>query len=180
MAKPSPWKPFVCSQVKIEWKGDEFDWRYFYVISCSGNIARIRGIDDPETGSKHFGDECDAKWSEVVSVSAMRPGESSAFFDMESGVLERAKALVDGRDKQDHYGSPEEFFTRLALSWTALLKPKLKDGEEITPMNAALMMNSHKGLRLVVDPMHDDSETDLVGYGYIFARLKRFLLRAGD
>ena len=165
MAKPSPWKPFVCSQVKIEWKSEAFDWHYFYVISCAGSSARLRGIDDQEAGVKHIGDEFDALWDEVFLISPVTPRESSAFFDMENGVLEKAKALVDGRDKSDHYGPPEESMRKIALIWSGIL------GVEISAEKVALMMLGLKMARLSVNPRHTDSLIDAGGYVRILERL---------
>lgn len=83
-----------------------------------------------------------------------------------AGVLDRAKELVDGRDKQDHYGPPEEFMGRLAKMWGGYL------GVEIKPTDAALMMALLKAARLRTNPAHEDSLVDFAGYAHIFSRLK--------
>ena len=88
------------------------------------------------------------------------------------GVLDRAKKLVDGRDKSDHYGTPDEFFPRLAMAWTAYLSPRLKDGAEVTAFDCAMLMAQLKITRLSVNPNHEDSLTDLGGYVHIGERVK--------
>ena len=86
------------------------------------------------------------------------------------GVLDKAKKLVDGRDKQQHYGPPEEFMGRLALLWTAYLRAKLN--ADITPFDASMMMAGLKILRLGSNPKHEDSLIDLGGYVRIGERTR--------
>ena len=93
------------------------------------------------------------------------PAES-AFFDMENGVLDRAKKIVDGRDKQPHYGPPEESMARIAQVWSGIL------GTTITAGQVALMMAGLKLARLGADPAHADSLDDLAGYARIYERVK--------
>ena len=97
-------------------------------------------------------------------ASAIPPDDS--FFQMENGVLERAKKVVDERDRQSRYGPPEEFMGRLAKMWGGYL------GMELKPTDAALMMALLKAARLRTSPDHEDSLTDFVGYGHIFERVK--------
>ncbi len=87
--------------------------------------------------------------------------------DWEYGVLDRAKELVDGRDKQDHYGPPEEFMGRLSKVWGGYL------GIELKPGDAALMMALLKACRLRTDPGHVDSLVDFAGYAHIFDRVNK-------
>ena len=91
----------------------------------------------------------------------------STFFDMENGVLEKAKALVDGRDKSDHYGPPEESMRKIALIWSGIL------GSEISAEKVALMMLGLKMARLSVNPRHVDSLVDAGGYVRILERLSK-------
>lgn len=82
------------------------------------------------------------------------------------GVLDKAQKLVDGRDKQDHYGPPEEFMGRLASMWGGYL------GMELKPTDAALMMALLKAARLRTNPDHEDSLVDFAGYARIYERVK--------
>lgn len=82
------------------------------------------------------------------------------------GVLDKAQKLVDGRDKQDHYGPPEEFMGRLASMWGGYL------GMELKPTDAALMMALLKAARLRTNPEHEDSLVDFAGYARIYERVK--------
>ena len=91
----------------------------------------------------------------------------STYFDMENGVLDKAKKLVDGRDKQQHYGPPEEFMGRLAKMWGGYL------GIELKPTDAALMMAILKAARLRTNPEHEDSLVDFAGYAHIYQRIAK-------
>lgn len=96
------------------------------------------------------------------------PSDSSYFEAIEmGGVLEKAKALVDGRDKSDHYGPPEESMRKIALIWSGIL------GSEISAEKVALMMLGLKMARLSVNPRHVDSLVDAGGYVRILERLSK-------
>ena len=82
------------------------------------------------------------------------------------GVLDKAQKLVDGRDKQSHYGPPEEFMGRLASMWGGYL------GIDLKPTDAALMMALLKAARLRTNPDHEDSLVDFAGYARIYERVK--------
>jgi len=77
-------------------------------------------------------------------------------------LLSEAGDVIDARGA--HYGSPEENWTRIANFWTVYLKDKLKDGEKITPIDHALMMDLVKTARLMETPQHWDSYLDKCGY----------------
>lgn len=83
-----------------------------------------------------------------------------------SPILEKAQKLVDGRDKQEHYGPPEEFMRRLAKMWGGYLDQELK------PTDAAMMMALLKAARLRTNPDHEDSLVDFAGYARIYERVK--------
>ncbi len=74
-----------------------------------------------------------------------------------------AKSLVLG-DRNAHYGTPVEDYTRTARIWSGLLSHKLKPGEEITPKEAVLMM---VGLKLSRE-MHLHKPDNLIdAHGYL-------------
>lgn len=83
-----------------------------------------------------------------------------------SPILEKAQKTVDGRDKSDHYGPPEEFMRRLAKMWGGYLDLDLK------PTDAAMMMALLKAARLRKNPDHEDSLVDFAGYARIYERVK--------
>lgn len=85
----------------------------------------------------------------------------------EYGVLDKAKELVDGRDKQDHYGPPEESMRRIGQIWSGIL------GMEVSAEKVALMMLGLKAARLSIDPRHVDSLIDAAGYVRILERLSK-------
>ena len=85
----------------------------------------------------------------------------------DSPVLRKAVETVDGRDKSDHYGPPEESMRRIGLIWSGIL------GADITPEKVALMMLGLKAARLSIDPRHFDSLVDAGGYVRILERLSK-------
>ena len=94
----------------------------------------------------------------------------STFFDMENGVLDRAKKIVNGRDKQDNYGPPHEFVARLAKMWSGYLGNRLT--HDLAGTDVAMMMALLKAARLSTNPNHADSLDDFVGWGQIYERVK--------
>lgn len=95
-----------------------------------------------------------------------RPDSSYSELIENSPILEKAQKLVDGRDKQEHYGPPEEFMRRLAKMWGGYLDQELK------PTDAAMMMALLKAARLRTNPDHEDSLVDFAGYARIYERVK--------
>ena len=95
-----------------------------------------------------------------------KPDDSYSELIENAGVLDRAKKLVEGRDKQQHYGPPEESMSRIASVWSGIL------GTQINAGQVALMMAGLKLARLGTDPEHADSLDDLAGYARIYERVK--------
>lgn len=106
----------------------------------------------------------------IVSALQMDPDDSYKEFMGDYGdspVLSKAVETVDGRDKQEHYGPPEESMRRIGLIWSGIL------GVEISPEKVALMMLGLKAARLSIDPRHVDSLVDAGGYVRILERLAK-------
>lgn len=78
-------------------------------------------------------------------------------------ILEEAQRLVHG-DRQRTYGHPIYHHTRTAEMWTAKLRPKLKEGEEIKPYEVADLFKLDKMIRAETTPDHRDSHVDQCGY----------------
>ena len=77
-------------------------------------------------------------------------------------VLQEAQNIVYGaREKQ--YSHPALDYAKTAKMWTGLLLPKLRDGEEITPKEAVLMMVAMKMSREAYKH-HRDNLVDAAGY----------------
>lgn len=116
--------------------------------------------------------ECNEAASEKRRNAALRrksvapPDSSFSELIENAGVLERAAKIVDGRDKQQHYGPPEESMSRIAQVWSGIL------GITISAGQVALMMAGLKLARLGADPEHADSLDDLAGYAKIYERVK--------
>ena len=107
-------------------------------------------------------------WGRLLNKGKKIDRPDSSYFEAieMGGVLEKARKLVDGRDKAEHYGPPEEFMGRLARMWGGYL------GMELKPGDAALMMALLKAARLRTNPEHEDSLIDFAGYARIFERVK--------
>lgn len=170
MAKPSPWEEYIGHEVEVSWKDipGAGDWPYFRVFSANGDIATAVGIDYPDGSSKHAGDICQIEWREVKRVKTIPQKFDDSYKEKieNAGVLDRAREVVDSRDKQEHYGPPEEFMGRLAKMWGGYL------GLELKPTDAALMMALLKAARLRTNPQHEDSLVDFAGYARIYERVK--------
>lgn len=81
----------------------------------------------------------------------------------QESVAEEAQRIVHG-ERNESYGNPREDYLKTAKIWSGLLIHKLKDGVEITPKEAVLMMAALKLSR----EMHKHKRDNLVdGCGYI-------------
>ena len=112
------------------------------------------------------GEECAAKGCRKINPRADDSYKELMGDYGDSPVLRKAVETVDGRDKQEHYGPPEEFMGRLASMWGGYLGMPLK------PTDAALMMALLKAARLRTNPDHEDSLVDFAGYARIYERVK--------
>lgn len=83
-------------------------------------------------------------------------------------IAEEAQEIIEG-PRRDSYGPVEQSFRRHALSWTAILLPKLK--ADITPREAALMMAALKINREANAP-HRDNRVDGIGYWLLEDKLE--------
>lgn len=73
-----------------------------------------------------------------------------------SYILNTADELING-DREQHYGTPQENFARIAQGWSVLLEA------DVTPEQVALCMAWLKMARLVNGP-HEDSYVDAAAY----------------
>ena len=73
-----------------------------------------------------------------------------------SYILNTADELIHG-DREQHYGTPQENFARIAQGWSVLLEA------DVTPEQVALCMAWLKMARLVHGP-HEDSYVDAAAY----------------
>jgi len=72
-------------------------------------------------------------------------------------LLKTAAKIVKGA-RQEHYGTPEDNFSRIAALWQVYLDRPVKAND------VAVMMVLMKVARLMSDPKHDDSWLDIAGY----------------
>jgi hypothetical protein len=77
-------------------------------------------------------------------------------------ILDTAKKLVTF-DRNKSYGAPEKNFENTAKLWTAQLGHKLKDGEEFTATDVAILMTQLKLARMIAAPKADNF-ADAIGY----------------
>jgi hypothetical protein len=83
-------------------------------------------------------------------------------------IAEEADDIING-PRRESYGPVEQSFRRHALSWTAILLPKLT--ADITPSEAALMMAALKINREANTP-NRDNRVDLIGYTLLVDKLE--------
>jgi hypothetical protein len=80
-------------------------------------------------------------------------------------LLTKAIEITEGA-RQEHYGSPEDNFARIAEYWQAYLRQTQLEGCKpiIMGHDVAVMMILMKVARLAADQLHDDSWLDIAGY----------------
>jgi Domain of unknown function (DUF6378) len=80
-------------------------------------------------------------------------------------LLAHAAAVVAAR--RSTYGQPVDLFEQVAKRWSLVL------GIELTPAQAILCLIDLKVARLVHDPKHLDSITDIAGYAACLHEVSR-------
>ena len=78
-------------------------------------------------------------------------------------LLDKAIEIIEGA-RQEHYGSPEDNFARIAEYWQMYLRQTQHPGIVLAPHDVATMMILMKVARLAADYLHDDSWLDIAGY----------------
>jgi hypothetical protein len=78
-------------------------------------------------------------------------------------LLERAASVVIAR--RGEYGQPTDLFERVALRWSQVL------GIPVTPAQVIICLIDLKVARLIHDPQHLDSITDVAGYAGCLAEV---------
>lgn len=76
-------------------------------------------------------------------------------------LLEEAAKITNG-ERQDHYGTPEDNFARIADLWNTYLG--LSNDVALKASDVAAMMILLKVARIASDPKHLDSWVDIAGY----------------
>lgn len=80
-------------------------------------------------------------------------------------LLSKAIEITEGA-RQEHYGSPEDNFKRIAEYWQTYLNQTQLEGHSVKLFShdVAIMMVLMKVARLAADFLHDDSWLDIAGY----------------
>ena len=82
-------------------------------------------------------------------------------------ILIKADKLVNG-ERQEDYGDPKENHDRIAGMWFAYLNAKYGEGHfDVLPVDVVIMMQMVKIARLMENPDHEDSWTDIAGYAWV-------------
>lgn len=77
-------------------------------------------------------------------------------------LLEQAAKITNG-ERQEHYGTPENNFARIAALWNSYLG--IQDPfTALSASDVAAMMILLKVARIASDPKHLDSWIDIAGY----------------
>lgn len=98
--------------------------------------------------------------STVSPIHQRRVGDPAC----ERTILDEAYQIVYG-DREKTYGNPAVNLVRIAALWATIL------GVDITPRVVCLCMAAVKLARLINDPNHRDSQTDLCGYAALLERI---------
>ncbi len=77
--------------------------------------------------------------------------------------LDEAMVIVH-QDRNSEYGEPEDNFGDIGAYWTTFLRKKLKENEQITTPDVAIMSALIKVSRIQNTPTHEDSWVDIAGY----------------
>jgi len=83
------------------------------------------------------------------------------------------------QDRNASYGGPEESFGIVSDLWTTILRPILKEDASVSASQVAMCMIGLKLGRLIHNPTHEDSITDVIGYGSCLAELATNAREAG-
>ena len=78
-------------------------------------------------------------------------------------LLDKAIEIIEGA-RQEHYGSPEDNFARIAEYWQTYLRQTQHPEIVLASHDVATMMILMKVARLAADYRHDDSWLDIAGY----------------
>lgn len=89
----------------------------------------------------------------------------------EANILLEANAITgNGGERNDSYDHPIHNFSKIADSWSVLLRDKLKDGETISPRNVVHLMVAMKLVRDTHKAKRDNI-LDIAGYARCAERL---------
>lgn len=80
-------------------------------------------------------------------------------------IEEEASQLVRHGEREKAYGSPRENMARVASMWSVIL------GTEVRPEQVPIMMIAFKLARLMKQPQHHDSKTDVIGWTVVLDRM---------
>lgn len=80
-----------------------------------------------------------------------------------SEFIDNVKTIICG-NREVNYGKPEDNFTRIADLWKVYLDGKLQP-DKLDAKDVACLMVLMKVARLMNNPDHLDSWTDITGYG---------------
>lgn len=105
----------------------------------------------------------------AMHLSASQAAELDRFFrtiraaDEPRSILDEAREIVHG-DREQTHGAPDHNLRAIAKIWSALLRDRLRDGDDVTPQMVCLMMAGLKLARASNRPEHRDHARDTVGY----------------
>lgn len=97
------------------------------------------------------------------AAGAVKPKGST---NTRTSILDDAKEIIYG-DREKTYGAPDKNLNRIAALWSAYA------GVNFNANDVCLMMVLLKAARLINDPTHRDSLTDMCGYAALMERIQK-------
>ena len=82
-----------------------------------------------------------------------------------------AAAELSVKDREGHYGSPQQNFDRIAALWNVILGDKMHIDNQVLAADVAMMMVAVKLARLIETPDHEDSAVDAAGYAALLQEI---------
>ncbi len=83
---------------RIEWKNEEDDWNFFYLLEERDGFVKLRGADDPTTGSTHKGDVFWAALDEILVMREWTASQSTDDLTSMIDILDDAEnTLIEAR-----------------------------------------------------------------------------------
>lgn len=145
-------------------------------VYITGTGLRAVRHDDGSVGVIVSADPADPNdYRSALHLSAAQAAELDRFFRTirpagePRSILDEAREIVHG-DREQTHGSPDHNLRAIAKIWSALLRDRLRDGDDVTPQMVCLMMAGLKLARASNRPSHREHALDVAGYMALMER----------
>lgn len=132
----------------------------------------LDGAFDKQSEARYY--DCDTYRQLIAARSKTTVQELYGPVDEANILLEANEITGNGGERNDSYDHPIHNFSKIADSWSVLLRDKLKDGATISPRNVVHLMVAMKLVRDTHKPKRDNI-LDIAGYARCAERLSEIL-----